>query len=670
METSEQVEKFQEFFDSYKDELQEISTTDERSIQIDFKKLAEYDPELSELLLNDPEDLVKVAELAVGNFDLPLEHLRVRFFNLPSIQNILIRNLRSNHLGKFISVDGIVRQTSDVRPQVVSAKFECPSCGNTLNMIQVDSKFKEPSRCTCGRTGKFRMLSKDLVDAQRTVLEEAPEMLEGGEQPKRIAVFLKEDLVDPGMEKRTTPGSKVKVTGIVKEIAVPLKTGGQSTRFDIIMEANSIIPIESTFEEIKITKKEAKEIEDLAKDPKVYEKLIHSLAPSIYGHKDIKQALILQFMGGVQKVHEDGTKRRGDIHVLLVGDPGSGKSQLLQFASKIAPKARLVSGKGASGAGLTATVVKDEFMRGWALEAGALVLANGGFCIIDEMDKMGVDDTAALHQGLEQQIITISKANVQATLKCQTTLLAAANPKLGRFDPYIPIAAQIELPSTLINRFDLIFPVKDMPSRENDTKIAKHILSLQQKPKELKTEISTDLFKKYIAYAKQKVSPELTDAALKEIEDFYVDLRNRPVAGDEAVKPIPISARQLEALVRMSEGSARVRLGTKVLRKDAQRAINILKHCLMQVGFDYETGQIDIDRISTGVSASERGQIVKVRDLIIELEGKLGKLIPIEDLISEAKEKGISEDKVLESIEKLKRSGDLYEPRRSFISKI
>lgn len=671
METSEHIEKFQEFFENQKDVLYEASIGDLKSINVDFSDISKFDHELGQELLNEPEDVLKAAELAITNIELPNPNIKVRVFNLPKTEQVKIRDIRSFHLDKFINVEAIVRQTSDVRPQAVSAMFECPSCGNNITMPQLESKFREPSRCSCGFRGKFRLLSKELVDAQRIVVEEAPENLEGGEQPKRIAVFLREDLVDPKMEKRSTPGSKVSIVGIVKEVVIHLATGGQSTRYDLIMEGNSVMPIEETFEDIKISKKDEEEIKTLSEDPKIYERFAKSIAPSIYGHELVKEAIVLQMMGGVKKIRADGTRTRGDLHVLLVGDPGSGKSQLLQFVSKTAPKARYISGKGASAAGLTASVVKDEFIKGWALEAGALVLANMGIACLDELDKISVEDTSALHEALEQQTITISKANIQATLRTETTVLAAANPKFGRFDPYTPIAAQINMPPALINRFDLIFPIRDMPSKEQDERIATHVLDIQANPESLQSEIPTKVIRKYVAYVKQKVFPKLTKAAIDEIKSFYVNLRNMPTMGDEnAVKPIPISARQLEALVRLAEGSARVRLSNKVERKDAKKAIDILKYCLMQVGFDYETGQIDIDRISTGITASDRGKLREVRDIINELEGKIGKVIPIEDIINEAKEKGINEDKVNDVIEKLKRSGEIYQPNTSCLSKI
>jgi replicative DNA helicase Mcm len=672
MEPTLVIKKFQEYLEKYHaSEIAEKARKGEKFLNIDFVQLSMFDPEITEELLEEPEEVLKAGELALEQFEVKgdLRNFNIRIMNVPESMEIMVKDVRSVHINKLLYMQGLVRQKSDVRPQVTSARFECPSCGNIITVLQLDSKFKEPSRCGCGRKGKFRELSRELVDAQKIVLEEDPGDLDGGEQPKRIDIFLKSDLVSPISEKKSSPGSKVKIVGVLKEVPILARDGGKLTRFDLMIEVNYIEPIEEDFLQLKISEDEEKEIKDLAHHPDVYQKIVDSLAPTIYGHDKIKQALIFQAFGGLRKTRKKGSPTRGDIHILLIGDPGAGKSQLLKRISEIAPKARYVSGKGASGAGLTATVVKDEFIKGYALEAGALVLANRGICCIDELDKMTKEDRSAMHEALEQQTVTISKANIQATLRCETTVLAAANPKFGRFDPYEVLAKQIELPSTLINRFDLIFPIRDMPDEVKDERLAAFILSLHKDKKELVTEISNDLLRKYFAYARQTAKPVLTDAAIKEIKDYYVKMRTSG-SDDGGVKAIPITARQLEALIRLSEASAKIRLSDKVTKEDSTRAIELVHHCLSQIGMDPETGKFDIDRISSGVTASERGNIVIVKEIINEQEVKSGKTIPVEDILIEASEKGITEDKVIEVIEKLKRSGDIYEPKKGFISKI
>jgi replicative DNA helicase Mcm len=675
MEPAKQIETFKEFFDEmYELELLEAITTDKNLVLIDFSKLAAYSPELANDLLEDPENVVRTAFIAAQQ--IATKHqgteqaidIEVRFRELPSSSRIAVGNIRSKELRKLIQVRGIVRQKSDVRPQVVSSKFECPACGAIIPVLQVDMKFKEPTRCQCGRKGQFREISKQLVDAQKIVLEEASDELDGSEQPKRLNILLKKDLVSPLSDRRTNPGSKIEVVGYLTEIPVQLPQGqGRSTRYDIMMEGNWIEPVEEEFGQINLNPEEVEDVKAMARDPENYRKLVNSIAPSIYGHDKVKEALVLQLLGGVKKIRPDGVVTRGDMHVLLIGDPGSGKSQLIRRITKVAPKARFVSGKGSSAAGLTASVVKDDFLRGYALEAGALVLANKGMACIDELDKMSPDDRSAFHEALEQQTVTISKANVQATLRCETVVLAAANPKYGRFDQYEPLAKQIDLPSTLINRFDLIFPIKDLPSKDRDEHMAHFILTMHQTRGEVEVDYSTESIKKFVAYARQHCVPILSEEAFEEIKRFYVDLRNSSKDSDSA--SIPISARQLEGLVRLSEASARSRLSTTITRQDAKKAIELVYYCLSQIGIDPQTGKLDIDRASGNMPASERNVIHQIRDIIKDLAEQTGNaLVPEEDVVAEAKNRGIQTQKAEDAIQKLNQKGDIFQPRPGFYS--
>lgn len=654
------------FFMSQKKDLGIHIKKEGKVIPVNFEQLSESSRDIADNIITKPVETLQLLELALEDLNL-VSNARVRLNSLSKTQEVRIRNIRAKNLGTMISIEGIVRQASEVRPQVTNAKFECPSCGTIISVLQMDKKFQEPSRCSCGRRGGFREISKDMVDAQRLVIEESPDSLSGGEQPKRMNVFLKEDLVEPRMEERTTPGSRVKIIGVLNEVSIPLATGALSTRFDLAIEANNIIPMEESFDELAITEEEEEEIRELAADPTILKRLTASVAPSVWGYPEIKQSLILQLFGGVKKRRSDGTETRGDIHILLVGDPGVAKSVMLKFISGIAPKGRYVSGKSSSGAGLTATVVKDEFLRGWSLEAGAMVLSNKGLVCIDELEKMDENDRSTMHEAMEQQTVTISKANVQATLRSQTSVLAAANPKYGRFNPDEMIAKQVNLAPSLLNRFDVLFILRDLPNKERDESIASHVLAEHQQTNK-RDIIEKDLLRKYVAYAKQKCNPVLTDAAIKRLKSFYVGLRNQPSFSGDAVRPIPISARQLEALVRLSEATSRARLGKEVTEEDAMAAIELMKFYMMQVGYDEETKSFDIDKIS-GNPASKRNKIHIVKEVLEELEGRLGKLIPVEEV-----EKAIGDkmppEELAETMEKLVRAGDLFRPRRGYVQRM
>jgi replicative DNA helicase Mcm len=656
-----------EFFELNRTEVVRNLKGEGKTVLVDFDEFSAHSPGLAENLIDRPEETIQLLEVALEELDWAPNDTRVRFTGIEKGQELFIRHIRSKHLGKMIGMEGVVRQASEVRPLVTNAKFECPSCGTIISVLQIDKKFKEPSRCSCGRRGGFKEIAKDMVDAQVVTIEEASDNLHGGEQPKRMTIFLKEDLVDPTMEMRTTPGSRVKIIGILKEIAITTGSGAMLTRFDLAVEANNIIPMDESFEDVDIDEEDERTIRELAANPKLVEKVVDSIAPSIWGHRDVKTALAFQLFGGVRKTRSDGTKMRGDVHVLLVGDPGVAKSVMLGFIAGVAPKARYVSGKGASGAGLTATVVKDEILKGWGLEAGAMVLANKGIVCIDEFDKMDEEDRSAMHEAMEQQTVTISKATVQATLRAQTSVLAAANPKFGRFDPLQSIPKQVNLVPSLLSRFDAIFIMRDIPSRDTDEAIATHVLMEHQQVAKHDV-IDKDLLKKYISYAKQRYNPVLTDEAIVAMKEFYVGLRNMPQIGDGPSKPIPIGARQLEAMVRLSEAHARMRLSDTVDVRDAIAAINLTRSYLMQVGYDKETKTFDVDRI-TGTGASERNKIHVVQDVLEELEKRMGKLIPLEEL-TKALDGRLKASEVDEAVGKLLKAGDLFRPKRGFVQRM
>lgn len=661
------------FFSNYKKEIgnsiRSLENKDNTVVHVDFNSLAEFSPNLSEALTETPEEVFQILETAVEE-SLPelVKNPRVRLIDLPKGSFEKVRNIRAKHLDQLLWVEGIVRQASEVRPQVANAKFECPNCGAILSVLQVDRKFREPSRCSCQWKGPFKIVSKEMVDVQRLVIEESPDSLEGGQQPRRINIFLKEDLVDPKMEERTTPGSKIKIFGVLKEVPVPLPTG-ISTRFDIAIEANNLIPLEESFDDLDITEEDIKQIMELSADPHLYHRLSESIAPSIYGFEKIKEAVLLQLFGGVKKKKSDGGATRGDIHILLVGDPGVAKSALLKFTSSVGPKGRYVSGKAATAAGMTAAVVKDEFLKGWSLEAGAMVLSNKGMVCIDEIEKMNEHDRSTMHEAMEQQSVTISKANIHATLRAETTVLAAGNPKMGRFDPYTPIPQQIDISPALLSRFDVIFVIRDLPNKIQDEAIATHVLE-EHKQDVIRDMIEPRLLRKYIAYARQKVKPKLSDDAVEEIKQFYVKLRNQQGAASESdIKPIPVTARQLEGIIRLSESHAKMRLSDEVTKEDALQAIDLLKISLTQVGYDEETKTFDIDKMTTGITTSKRGKILLVKEVIHKLEPKFGKLIPEEDLKKELEDK-ISETEYDEAITQLSKNGDIFRPKRGFIQKI
>ncbi|OPX65193.1 MULTISPECIES: minichromosome maintenance protein MCM [unclassified Methanoregula] len=682
----------------YKKELLEISREypHRRSLYIDYREIEKFGKAgiaLADQLLDNPGSVLEDVEAAItgdqlirtkDGKELPKGGVNIRFVNLP--KKTLIRDIRSEDINKFMSVEGILRKTTEVRPRVVMAAFRCPA-GHFTYKEQKYGKFIEPDGCaTDGCTfKKLELMPKrsKFVDSQKLRIQESPEGLRGGEQPQTLDVDVTDDLSG-----KVSPGDRIIINGILRSMQRIVK-GEKSTVFDIFLECNSIEVAEKEFEEVEIDEKAEDEIRRLSKDPMIYRMITHSVAPTIYGSEDVKQAIALQLFGGIAKEMPDGSRLRGDIHVLLIGDPGIAKSQLLRYVVKLSPRAIYTSGQSSTAAGLTATAVKDEFGEGrWTLEAGALVLADMGVAAVDEMDKMEKGDRSALHEAMEQQSISVAKAGITATLKSRCALLGAANPKYGRFDMFGDISDQINMPPSLLSRFDLIFIMTDQPEQKRDLAIAEHILKahstgeliaqhkktpipgvtdeyILEQLKPVMPDIDPSLFRKYVAYSKRSCYPMLSAEAKEALVNYYLKLRG--IA--EPNKPVPVTARQLEALVRLAEASARIRLSDTIEQTDAERVIHIVDACLRQIAYDARTGTFDIDKVVTGISKEKRDIVRVIKDAIRDIGGE-GRRAAIDQVIDAVSAKGFPREKVKEGIDMLLRHGEAMEPKNGIIQLI
>lgn len=672
MNAEEQIKGCSEFLEKNQAEIISTMRKGEKGLVLDFKKILLHNFELAEEILDNPTDIFAAFSMALKDRFPETEGINVRFKNLPASQRIMIKEIRNKHKNKMVSINARLLRKSEILTQISHSTFECPSCGQIISFIQLDEMFKEPSRCGCGRKGKFTLTNTKQIDIQSLVLQDKEEYLEGAEQPATIGALLKEDLVAPYKTKKLNPGSNIIINGVVKEMPIYIK-GRRSVKSRLYIEANYVGFLGESFDDMIITEKEEKQIKEVAKKEPL-NLMIQTLAPTIYGYEEVKEAILLQLFGGVEKILEDGRKVRGDTHILLAGDPGVSKTSLLRYVQQIAPKAVYASGKGSSGRGVSAAVIKDEFLRCWTIEAGAAVLANKGILAFDELDKMVNEDRSALHEIMESQSVTISKAGLHASLMAKTTILAAINPKHGRFDVYSEFVKQIELESTLINRFDLIFILRDILHEETDKKLSKHILKAHMKELALdktleKNKFSDKIFlKKYLSYAKKNCFPKMTKKAANAIDIYYNETRKKGYS-EGGLFAIPINPRYLEGMIRLAEASARSRLSDKVEEKDAMRAIGIINYCLIELGFDPNTGTIDIDRIA-GTPFSTRSAVNIIKEIITEIAESISGPFPFSNIMEKAKEKNVTEDKAEEAVEKLRREGFIYEPRPGFFERI
>ncbi len=666
-------ERFLEFFklDKYRTRISQMAIQGRESFTVAFEDLFAFDQKLAEALLEKPDVYLEHANNAAHaqlsiqerEYAEKIEKITVRVANLLGREQL--RKLGSRQMGKLVMIEAIVVRATPVRPMVMQAAFKCKRCGTVTKTEQTGQFLKAPTVCTspdCGKDGPFEFMQDDsvFIDSQDLRLQERPEDLPPGQLPRTLAVkLIGTEVVDVAR-----PGDHVSIVGIVHAFA-PSRPGiGKLRTFILQLDANSIEVMGKEPETTIITKEEEEKIVALSKDPQVFNKLISSIAPSIFGYAHIKEAILYLLCGGVSKSLPD-VNVRGDMNALLIGDPGTAKSQLLQYVARVAPRGLYTSGRGTTAAGLTAAVIREKG-GSMSLEAGALVLADKGIACIDEMDKMRPEDRVAIHEAMEQHTVSVAKGGIVATLNARTAVLAAANPALGRYEPNRTVAENISLPVTILSRFDIIFVLRDVPNKDADSKMSQHILEIHQRGiSPVEAPVESELLRKYISYAKS-IKPELTNEALNKLREFYLAMRT---ASESEGSPVAITARQLESLVRISEARARSALRKEVTGEDAEAAIAIMKRSLEEVGIDMSSYKMDIDLIMTGRPKSVRDKLQVVLSAVVDMEKQTGS-VNKDALVATLEEKNkLSRSEIERMIGQLLREGTLYEPGEGRLKK-
>ena len=673
LETVDPQERFLEFFKrkKYRQKISQMAIAGRESITAGFEDLFAFDQRLAERLLEKPDDFLQYADTAAyaqlgiedAEYAAKIERVTVRILQLLGKEQL--RRLGSRQMGKLVMIEGIVVRATPVRPMVMRAVFKCKRCGTPTPVDQTGAFLKAPFECSdpaCRQKGPFQFVQDEstFIDSQDLRLQERPEDLPPGQLPRTLNV----KLVGTEIVDLARPGDHVSIVGIVRAVA-PSRPGiGKLRTFILHLDAYSLEVLGKEPEATLLSAEEEEQIQKLAKDPWVHRKVMGSIAPSIYGYEHIKEAIMYLLFGGVSKTLPDITVR-GEMNALLIGDPGTAKSQLLQYVARIAPRGLYTSGRGTTAAGLTAAVIREKG-GSMSLEAGALVLADKGIACIDEMDKMRPEDRVAIHEAMEQHTVSVAKGGIVATLNARTAILAAANPTLGRYEPHRTVSENISLPVTILSRFDLIFVLRDVPDKEADGRMTEHILQIHRKgvtPTE--SPIASELLRKYISYARS-IRPVLSQDALKRLKEFYLTMRG---ASESEGSPVAITARQLESLVRVSEARARVALRKEVSAEDAEGAIALMKRSLEEVGIDVSSLKMDIDLIMTGKPKSMRDRLHVIISVLMELEKQTG-LVQKDTLVNELEVKhGIPRGEIERMLGQLLREGTIYEPREGCLKK-
>ena len=639
----------------YMEQLKQILETEQYVLNLDCRHLKEHDANLHSQFIRFPSEMIPYFDAVVNQMFKELAHgdlenaniIQVRPYNLT--EQKLLRELTPEDIDKLISVKGLVIRASDIVPEMKEAHFKCSACNHRQCVPVYRAKVEHPTECqNCRTKHSFEIIHNlcQFGDKQHVKLQEVQENVPDGDTPHHIQLCAFEEHVD-----YVRPGDRVEVVGIYRAQGMRVNSNRRTmknifiTYIDVVSYQkvdNSRFGVETEEKEsedvqmqedahhddhhdniqeiVTFTEKEVEEFKKFAKDPRCYEILVEAFAPSIWENDDIKKGVLCQLFGGTfRDFSQSGRGRfRSEINVLLVGDPSTAKSQVLQYVHRIAPRGIYTSGKGSSAVGLTAYVTKDPETRELVLESGALVLSDKGICCIDEFDKMNDSTRVILHEAMEQQTISVAKAGIICTLNSRTAILAAANPIDSKYNPKLSVVDNIKLPPTLLSRFDLIYLVLDRSSSVTDRRLANHIVSLfgeEERNSSSSSEISRDFLAKYISYARKFINPEISELAADLLSEEYIKMRNI----GSAFKTITATPRQLESLIRLSEAHAKMRLSNTVERKDVEEAVRLIKVATQQAATDPTTGKIDMDILTSGVSTARRDVITSVSQVIKQL---------------------------------------------------
>lgn len=623
-----------------------------------YHQLVEYPMELVPLMdLIVQRELKRIAQQEHLSQEDTIPQVQVRPYNLRKVSNL--RCLDPASMDCLLGIRGMIVRASPIIPDLKVAHFACTICGHDVQVTVDRGRIDEPTscpQCTCRNSYALQHNRSIYGDKQMVRIQETPDEVPAGQTPASVVTFCFDDLVDA-----VKPGDRVEVTGVhraqprkvhpkISKVKSVYKTYvdvihfrritgmDSSNKKDEAAAANS----SRTGMNVRFTPERIQQLEQLSQSPNIYSQLTTSLAPSIWELDDVKKGVLCMMFGGNSKRVKTGTaqrkqdkenqmkddddedswnempeeeedeantklNKRGDINVLLCGDPGTSKSQLLSYVNKLSSRGVYTSGKGSSAVGLTASVVRDPETRELVLESGALVLSDLGICCIDEFDKLSANTRSVLHEAMEQQTVSIAKAGIIATLNARTSILASANPIESRYNPSLSVVENIQLPPTLLSRFDLIYLILDSPNAEHDRRLAQHLVGLYyETPNVVEPPLDHDLLRDYIEYAREKIHPELSEDATKELVSSYLDMRRMGSSSASGTRTISATPRQLESLIRLSEGLAKMRYSNMVTRADVREAVRLMKVATQAAATDPRTGRIDMDMITTGRSTAER----------------------------------------------------------------